>query len=172
TNDIQPIAQPGDILWVRETWQQFDYPENLPFYYAYKADGFIQRYGAWERDTPNKLHDIERIERWKPSIFMPKEACRIFLKVTNVRVERLNNITDEDAIKEGIYADPGSVSGLIWYRKFIKESAARIEGLFTESAKECFQSLWDSINGAGSWDKNPYVWVYEFERVEKPEVWP
>ena len=101
---------------------------------------------------------------------MPKEAARIFLKVTNVRVERLQDISEEDAIAEGIYDEPGSVSGRTWYRKFIKESDARINGLFTESAKECFQTLWQSINAKKHpWDSNPWVWVYEFERIEKPE---
>ena len=84
--------------------------------------------------------------KWKPSIFMPREACRIFLKVTNVRVERLQDISDHDVIAEGI----------------VMEKTPFIEPC------NAFASLWESINGIGSWALNPWVWVYEFKQIEKP----
>jgi hypothetical protein len=122
-----------------------------------------------QKELEEWLPEFFKRMTWKPSIFMPKIACRIFLEVTNVRVERLNDISESDAIAEGIYAKPGSVSGTRWYTKFISKTEARLEGLFTESAKECFKSLWESINGKESWEANPWVWVYDFKRVEKPE---
>lgn len=137
----------GDILWVRETFCPFGYD-------------FIHKANPLAADLDVK---------WKPSLFMPKKAARIFLKVTNVRCEKLQDISEEDAIAEGIYAEPGTVSGITWYQKFIKESEARSDGLFTESAKECFQTLWQSINAKKHpWESNPWVWAYDFERIEKP----
>ena len=103
-----PKYNVGDVLWVRETFAEW---ENGG--YAYKADGFIERYGAWERDTPKKFHDVERVEKWKPSIFMPKDACRIFLEVTSVRAERLQDISEDDAIAEGIKHIEGP-----WYQNY------------------------------------------------------
>ncbi len=103
---------------------------------------------------------------WNPSIFMPKEAARIFLKVTNVRVERLQDISENDAIDEGIdffnHGYGGSPVG-IWYRNYKY-------GTNNCSPKYSFQTLWDSINAKKHpWESNPWVWVYEFERIEKPE---
>lgn len=150
-----PEVEVGDILWVRETWRKSEFPQ-VDGEFEYKA----------------KMENPESIWNkgiWKPSIFMPKKACRIFLKVTDVSLERLQEISEEDAVAEGIYAEPGTVSGRTFYQKFIKESEARIEGLFTESAKECFKTLWQSINGKGSWKQNPWVWVYSFEKTERPD---
>jgi hypothetical protein len=91
--------------------------------------------------------------KWRPSIFMPKEAARLFLQVANVRVERLQDITEEDALKEGVKAyGPNNCSGT--------------------SARIAFAELWDSLNekrGYG-WNTNCWVWVIEFERVEGEEV--
>lgn len=131
--------QPGDILYVRETWKQ------VPNGYYYYED--------WQRD------DIADITKWKPSIHMPKEAARIWLKVKDVRVERLQDITGLSVQKEGIELDPNECAGKF---DFISE-------LFF-----LFQRLWDStikksnLNRYG-WDANPYVWVIEFERYEKPK---
>jgi hypothetical protein len=128
---------PGDILWVRETWCNMceDCDECKPKRtgYLYKADGLRQRSCPYEIT-------------WRPSIFMPREACRIFLRVKSVRVERVQEISEEDAKAEGV-----------------KRSLYRWS--------QEFHWLWDSINaerGFG-WDKNPWVWVIEFERCEKPE---
>lgn len=136
---ITPPYQPGDILYVRETWKQ------APNGYYYYED--------WQKD------DIADVTKWKPSIHMPKEAARIWLKVTDVRVERLQEITRLSVQKEGIEVDPN-------------ECASKFD--FISELFLLFQRLWDStikksnLNHYG-WDANPYVWVIEFERCEKPK---
>ena len=131
--------QPGDILYVRETWK------NAPNGYYYYED--------WQRD------DIADITKWKPSIHMPKGAARIWLKVTNVKVERLQEITGLSVKKEGIEVDP-------------KECASKFD--FITELFFLFQRLWDSTVKKSDldhygWNANPYVWVIEFERCEKPK---
>lgn len=136
---ITPPYQPGDILYVRETWKQ------APNGYYYYED--------WQKD------DIADVTKWKPSIHMPKEAARIWLKVTDVRVERLQEITRLSVQKEGIEVDP-------------KECAGKFD--FITELFLLFQKLWDStikksdLDSYG-WDANPYVWLIEFERCEKPK---
>lgn len=128
-------CEPGDILYVRETWK--------------KAPNGYYYYEDWQRN------DIADITKWKPSIHMPKEATRIWLKVTNVRVERLQDITSEQICKEGVEVEEPYV-------------------LNGEEKRYAFSSLWNStikksdIDRYG-WDANPYVWVISFERCEKPE---
>ena len=136
---ITPPYQPGDILYVRETFIQ-----AAAHIFWYKAD-----------DKPWMSKDL----LWKPSIHMPKEAARIWLKVTDVRVERLQDITGLSVQKEGIEVDPN-------------ECASKFD--FISELFLLFQRLWDStikksnLNHYG-WDANPYVWVIEFERCEKPK---
>lgn len=122
----------GDILYVRETWQLLPsgFDEIPPeCWYIYKAT--------------DELSD--ECTRWRPSIHMPKEAARIFLKVTNVRVERLQEITDEQAEKEGFY---------IGYQSTPTST-------FATTARQAFMWVWNKIYS----DINPWVWVIEFERV-------
>ena len=152
-----PLAQIGDILWVRESFQYSDELDE-PFWYKQK----------YKEDYTQEAFD--RI-KWKPSIHMPKEAARIFLEVTNVRVERLQDISEDDAIAEGVFFDKtfkkydcylcGTEK---WHNQ---ENIMREDGFF-DNPKESFQSLWESINGQDSWKANPWVWVYEFKVVEKP----
>lgn len=136
---ITPPYQPGDILYVRETFIQV-----AAHIFWYKAD-----------DKPWMSKDL----LWKPSIHMPKEAARIWLKVTDVRVERLQDITGLSVQKEGIELDP-------------KKCASKFD--FITELFLLFQELWDStikksdLDSYG-WDANPYVWVIEFERCEKPK---
>jgi hypothetical protein len=129
----KPLCQPGDILWVRETWSKDENGE-----YVYRAN-----YGTTEDDSfPPSMF------KWKPSIHMPREAARIFLRVTDVRVERLQDITDEDAMAEGVKAyGPNNCSGT--------------------SARIAFAQLWDSLNEKRGyeWRVNPWVWVIEFEGI-------
>lgn len=144
---IYPPCQPGDILYVRETWDCYpEYEdENAPAIYYYKADGDLR---------PEGYREI--CKGWLPSIHMPKKAARIWLKVTDVRVERLQGMTQEDAEKEG--------------------AAEKIDlkTKFRESALLNFLRIWDStikksnIDRYG-WNANPWVWVIEFERCEKPK---
>lgn len=127
--------QPGDILYVRETWK--------------KAPNGYYYYEDWQRN------DIADVTKWKPSIHMPKEAARIWLKVADVRVERLQDIDGKGCVKEGIEEEP---------LKYVGD----------EFVKGMFHDLWDStvkksdIDRYG-WDANPWVWVIEFEMCEKPE---
>lgn len=140
-----PYGQPGDILWVRET---FGEDADNSSKYFFKAD------------FPNL-----KIPKWKPSIFMPKEASRIFLRVKSVRVEHLTVITPEDAIAEGIEKVPTPhLTGV----EFAWRDYGHKDRLLSDPVAS-YRSLWDAINGRGSWDKNPWVWVIEFERIEKPE---
>jgi hypothetical protein len=146
--NVSSPYQVGDILWVRETWNNWGNLHGCEPKYVYKAT-----------DLRSCGHN------WRPSIFMPKEACRIFLKAINVRVERLNEISGADVVAEGV-GEP--------FRSGARNmTSAQIDyNSWEDKQVTLFQSLWESINGAGSWEKNPYVWVYEFERIEKPEVWP
>lgn len=123
-----PIC-PSDILYVRESYSE------LSFGYVYKADG-------------ENIDHIGNVIKWHPSIHMPKEAARICLKVTDVRVERLQDMTDDDAEAEGCFDYTSTALG--------------------------FPDVWDSTIKKSDldrygWDANPWVWVIEFERCEKPE---
>lgn len=142
--------QPGDILWVRETY--IDVGEKADQYFGgvrfhYKANqNFV---GCWP---------------WKPSIFMPKEAARIFLKITNVRVERLQDISEEDAIAEGVK------KGIFRNGPNTIKEEFQLEFNVHGHHKDGFKFIWQSINAKKHpWESNPWVWVYEFERIEKPE---
>ncbi len=136
---------PGDILYIRETWK--------------KAPNGYYYYEDWQRN------DIADITKWKPSIHMPKEAARIWLKVTDVRVERLQECGKGwclDIEKEGIVTpqDP-----ILYTSDDAFHNALRME----------FQRIWNSTIKKSDldrygWDANPYVWVIEFERCEKPEI--
>lgn len=126
----------GDIIYVRETWAEWSGG------YVYKADGTISTY------------PISFVDKWRPSIHMPKEAARIFLRVTDVRAERLQEITDKGIRREG---------------------CGERDIIYCNGWLRCeFVDLWDStiqkkdIDRCG-WAANPWVWVIEFERCEKPE---
>lgn len=142
-----PILK-GDILWVREAFYQPISAEFIGKYY-YRANLAEQ---GWNFT-------------WKPSIFMPRAAARIFLKVTNVRAERLQDISDTDAIAEGIALQFSYLHQKLIWKDYLKASV----GWDYEYAVFSFQSLWESINGQKSWAENPWVWVYDFERIEKPK---
>lgn len=157
--------QPGDTLYVRETWAQFNrtafndyllYPSG-GLWSAYKADGELRYNGG---ENIGKLSGCEKF-KWHPSIHMPKKAARIWLKVTDVRVERLQDMKFEDCLAEGA---------------FVYLSA---DGLFNRDvvepeAKQKYAQLWDSTIPKKNvqlygWDANPWVFVIEFERTEKPD---
>lgn len=137
----------GDILWVRETWK--DSPKQATWQeYSYKA---------------NYHPALAELTKWKPSIFMPKQAARLFLEVIDVKVERLNNISQIDAEREGIYiSDVDPMNPLAYLYTYNGSKKAFF------STKDGFEHLWKSINGENSWSANPFVWVYEFKVIEKP----
>jgi len=152
-NDYAPY-QVSDVLWVRETFCYDDFDNGGETVY-YKAD-----FG--ERHIKELFTDCDM--KWTPSIHMPRKAARLFLKVTNVRCERLQDITEDGAKAEGIksYTKDGNVfkycvSDDLWFsQKGTWQDMPR-------SAKEAFEKLWDSIYK--SWLDNPWVWVIEFERM-------
>lgn len=137
-------GQPGDRLWVRETWADLrgmgfgnDPRTDKPFIVSYRADV-----------KPGSDGDRARIDygvKWKPSIHMPRWASRITLEITGIRVERLQDISNSDALDEGT---PDI--------RTIKNNWDMVR---------CYQELWEKINGAGSWDVNPWVWVIEFKNI-------
>lgn len=107
-----PFGKIGDTLYCRETWAVWGYTQGE---YIHKANGFVQRYGAWEKDTPHKPWDIERIEKWNPAATMPREAARLFLRITNIRVMRVQELDDEDFIKQGHKERSHSCGGFGYY---------------------------------------------------------
>jgi hypothetical protein len=132
----------GDKLWVRET---FD-PTGCIGSVLYKADY-----------SEKEINDAAKgVFKWKPSIFMPKEHCRIWLKVSSVQVQRLQEITEKEAIKEGIEQIDHNC-----FKDYLNTEKA-----FIEDPISSFKSLWISINGEKSWNDNPFVWVISFELVE------
>lgn len=142
-----PFGRAGDRLWVRETWC-VGYADGCSGYSA------IPWTGADERRDGKLFYRADLNEKpgepcipWRPSIHMPRWASRITLEVTGVRIERLNDIREKDAWAEGCEGYDDDVSGgMSGYREFC--------------------NLWESINGKGSWDANPWVWVVEFNRVQ------
>ena len=148
----------GTELWVREGFATVSFGGAVTdgIYYQADVDGthrFLTREGTWETHKDGQFH--RRPDKWKPSIHMPRWASRITLRVTAVKVERLQDISDEDAKAEGIFqTNAGSWSAV--------EGYAPLAG---QSPKGGFYCLWTSINGPGSWDANPWVVAYSFERV-------
>lgn len=158
-----PYGKPGERLWVRETW----YPNDpTPWY---RAD-FIQRYQAWERDTPAGILRLE--DAWKPSIHMPRAASRITLEIVSVRVERLQEISETDAMAEGIkrFVPPFERVSDEWPRDGNGWLRPTYDAEERPKTYQCpvtaYRKLWESINGPGSWEANPWVWVVEFKKVE------
>lgn len=152
-----PYGKVGDQLWVRERWattnlsnkiKPSDLPENKRIYYAQNFDEVCEAEKAIDGCVP-------LVTKWRPSIFMCRWMSRIQLEITDIRVERLNDISEEECVHEGVKAevngvwikpDPTGVAQIDWHRKL-------------------FKRLWESINGKGSWNENPWVWVIEFKRV-------
>lgn len=148
-----PFGQPGDRLWVRESWAVVPrVTDNGPKHKA-KGDGTGATWKADWNGNPSGF-------KWKPSIHMPRWASRITLEITGVRVERLNDISEEDARSEGLedraWMGPSQIT--------LKDGKT-VHG----QSVYCFKALWESINGKGSWDANPWVWVIEFKRLETSE---
>jgi hypothetical protein len=147
-----PYGRPGDRLWVRESFQSHTGQLGESIVYAYRAT------------------DDDRLGPWRPSIHMPRVACRLVLEITGLRIERLNDCSDDDALAEGIACREVIVDTAYEGGGHVERWADRyLHGEWPcdvfESAGEAYADLWDSINGAGSWDRNPWVWVVEFKRV-------
>ena len=141
----------GSRLWVRETWQwegDTKWTDARPIgSFWYKADG----------------HGSSGPSRYKPSIHMPKAAARIWLEVEEVRVERLQDISEADAIAEGVGAGFQMNAGWPDYTR-IKNGVCE---LTQDTAQMSYETLWQSINGPESWEQNPFVWVVKFKRLDR-----
>lgn len=167
--DPCPCGQLGDRLWVREAWRVpvslddlsgkqiaekcLDAGYRKPWCPTqYEADGTRTSEKDWREFGPHP--STQAPGRYRHARFMPRWASRLTLEVTGVRVERLQDISEANAIAEGILRDGEGwrgAPGLPWFASPIA----------------AFRSLWESINGAGSWDDNPFVWVVEFRRIEQ-----
>ncbi|MEI7291212.1 hypothetical protein WCQ02_03545 [Paraburkholderia tropica] len=149
-----PFGEPGDRLWVRETWSS-DFASHYPFERVWYAADDARRYEIEVRDGVRGIYSPEGGVhvpfRWHPSIHMPRSASRITLEVTDVRIERLQAISDADAEAEGI--------------DFLRHVPDADETL---TPSQLFMCLWDSVATPGAdWAPNPWVWVVEFKRVSE-----
>ncbi len=164
-----PIGAVGDQLWVRETFSLLGNEDGCPVDWndnivtdkkdaarIYKASCWQKpnNYGIWS--VPDREMDFDGA--WTPSIHMPRWASRIQLKISNVGVQRLQDISSGDAVREGICQLPAS-------GRYCINPGDQYFGGASHSAKEVYSWLWESIYGEGSWQANPWVWVIEFERV-------
>ena len=180
-----PYGRPGDLLWVRETWKPGAWRDDGRIAIDYKASPELtktpwltipEEYPGkqfdelWEQWT-NELRDMgwfpdkngvyqwesgQSPLKWRPSIFMPRWASRITLRMTDVWVERVQEISEADVQREGWFFQNHDLS-------------KRYDPVTMDTARQWFAELWDSVNAKRgfSWDSNPWVWVVEFEKVEK-----
>ena len=148
-------GQPGDTLWVRETWGAVSpTDERVPLALGqceieYRADlppGCTDGPGQWPADA----RDDPEAPKWRPSIHMPRWASRITLRITDVRVERLQDVSRQDCVAEGCAGGHGSIPGYP----------------YSATPREHFHHIWNHINGPGAWDNNPWVWVLSFKKVK------
>ena len=144
-----PHGKPGDRIWVRETWAEAG--AGAPDLKLYRAN--------YPAHVPTHYENVPPAEdvRWTPSIHMPRWASRILLEITDVRVERLNDISEEDARAEGIID-----GGCLNCGEPEPCGCANPE----PDATDAFAYLWQSIYGQENWNANPWVWVIEFKRIE------
>lgn len=153
TFELKPkYGQPGDLIWVRETWFPAAINSNRVLVGYHEKDPYI----TIEITTDRVEYYWKQLHKGRmiPSIHMPKEAARIWLQVTNIRVERLQYITEEDAKAEGV--EKIGDGAFPW--KHYGSNTARCA-----DAKTSFQSLWQGINGPESWQANPWVWCVSFK---------
>lgn len=180
-----PYGKIGDRLWVRETWQFANWTEDGDPYIMYKSDGKVSIKRHMPDDWADKVSEIFTVlscpsnysidekasdRRWRSPFYMPRWASRINLEITNIGVERLQDISEEDAIAEGLKA-------ITKDGKTIKYGIPDLDGLpgtddtgwswqdWCKNPVDAYKKLWESTSGDGSWDLNPYVWVVSFRRI-------
>lgn len=141
-NNLSPYGYEGDVLWVRERFA-IGGKEGATRFYVYMTDV-----------------EAEHMPKWKPSIHMPRSAARIFLDVEEIRIERLHDITQEDAMEEGVKHVIDKITGYCGY-----DYLSGGYNLMT-SPYNGFRSLWKSIHGEESWKENPWVWVIKFSKQD------
>lgn len=141
-----PYGAAGDLLWVRETWLE---------------DGERVHYRA---DTADMEGAAKMLGGWRPSIFMPRQHSRITLRITEVRVQRLMDISAADATAEGVERE--SADPPFYYVPGLSaETGVGVEELHKHPEVVCYSKLWEHINGAGSWAANPWVWAIRFDVI-------
>lgn len=177
TNDIGCKYSIWDILWVKETYYAYGrWVKNGLTKTGKQKYKFTDLTLTSNSDLEYKYEDCkpQRIKTgrtneigWykRPSLFMPKAACRIFLKITNLRVERSQDISEEDAVAESANPCLDELSMDNRVHNYNNPSTARFPLVHVTG----FKSLWQSINGEESWNDNPWVWCINFERINKPE---
>jgi hypothetical protein len=173
-----PFGAVGDRIWVRETWQAIhDYCDENGHVDERRYARSIPRHRGnyWHPVYEEAWGNESREDRefpWRPSIHMPRWASRILLEITDVRVERLNAISEEDAQREGVHTE-------VWDQTVVARNYVASDEFFqfwsddmphyvemNQLYRSSFRSLWDSIYGEESWKANGWVWVIEFKRVE------
>jgi len=157
-NGNSPYGYAGDRLWVRETWM------DLTGTGIERSTGDHSRYAYGADTPPGSYGDQCRKDyglKWRPSIHMPRPASRITLEVTGVRVERLHDISHDDALAEGVANFASTLNDEPHPSGESPEQASRR----LKWPQRQFRALWESINGAESWAANPWVWVVEFKRL-------
>jgi len=157
-----PYGIEGDLLWVKETFAPV--PSGMTRImggeYFFKADGTIYLEGGGEY-TP----------KWKSSLFMKKETVRLWYEITDIKLERLHWIIDDEAIEEGIECKNVATGGddyQDYYRNYLGSQEESEWPWFAGNPIESFKSLWIKINGQASWDSNPWLWVVSFKPTVKP----
>ncbi len=157
-----PYGRPGDRLWVRETWRtNASFDATAPSKLAHGMCSLDWAASIEELLSQNVTAPLTG--RWRPSIHMPRLASRITLEVVNIRVERLQEISEGDALAEGVdWHKCPSFQTMTQIRRSMEGRGFSI----TIDYVGGYRRLWDSINGPDSWDVNPWVWVVEFKKVQ------
>lgn len=170
-NITSPYGGPGDLLWVKETWRAVERESD-------GLDGVLFRAGGQFQPIENTREAAEFWmdaydngkygTKWRPSMYMPKWAARIWLEVTKVSVERVQDITEHSAEAEGMERTGG---GRYWLSTDVHpvNGTRKVRG----SARDAFRDLWDEINGKRegcAWSDNPWVWVVHFAHVDITQV--
>jgi len=152
-----PYGKPGDVLWVREKFAYRDCDTSCHKVRIEYAASEGEKYYIFPKNSMRILSvPLGSEKKWMPNIHMPKDACRIFLEITSIRVERLQDISEEDAISEGV----DQVDYVNVPKDGIKYN--------TPTYRQAFRTLWMKINGPESWNSNPWVWIVSFKSIEKP----
>lgn len=181
-----PYGKPGDRLWVREAWALgADRQGEGKFFYQSTDEANVVKtemssgvvcLGGRNKDK------IGHLKRWRPAIHMPRHLCRIILEIADIRVEKLQSITEEDAVTEGAreWAQNPDVNGLEdkpraydnRQNDWCRHSRIADPNTPVATSRGAFAALWESINGdkpGASWKDNPYVWVISFRRIQNEQ---
>lgn len=164
-----PYGKPGERLWVKETHQMGFSTHVSDCGYLYRATdvGKTSHHGVYCYEKAGKYFDhYDKPFVWRPSIFMRRVASRILLEIVSVRVERLQAISEADAVAEGIQDVFGGWRNYIDGSKHFSQPSYEVAGVVMPAAVISYATLWESINGEDSWEANPWVWRIEFKRVE------